>query len=231
MTTITKLSTFASIGLLLTFSAASVAQAANGQRCAPYNVIVNDLGKTENERGGQSLQSSGCIRDKASDEEYGKDHDAESGRTKIVFSELPCDNAALEDFYLQDYQIAHRYEMFANQTTGVWTLLNVFKSATGVDENGDYISGRMMACHIAEGTFYLNESEYEQDGLETLSQAQMSRHGNGDGNNEGYVIYADEGTGQWFVTRQISKGKTEVILQGDGFEKQNLLPVDRVWAI
>ncbi len=220
------------IGMSLALAFGAVAEETKIEKnCDTYNTIVNNLGNAELARGGQSLQSFGCIRKKSYKEDYGLDKTHTTGLPDTIFSELPCDAATLSEPGVPTYLTSHSFQMFANIDSGDWTLLNVFK-ATTYSQYGEYTITK--ACHIAQGSIYFNQGDGAPKDKSGLSlQSIMALRANDDENNEGYSVFLDEQTGNWEIRRQTSgtDAEPEVFMSGDNYEEINSVASGMVWEI
>lgn len=108
----------------------------------------------------------------------------------------------------------HRFELYGNTYTSQWTLVE-FK-------------GEEDPCFYKVGSIFFNENAQEGDGEITNRQSGMARHGNGDGSNEMFELYVNEGTNRWVMTRRISETKADIILAGSHYEEYNSAPFNPV---
>lgn len=106
----------------------------------------------------------------------------------------------------------HRVELYANQDTLRWTLMEI---KDGEDP-----------CFYEIGRIFFHEAPNAEDGERTQRQSALALHGNGDGSNAGFEFIVHEGTGRWFLTRLIGPDDDDitVVLAGDNYREENNPP-------
>jgi hypothetical protein len=109
-----------------------------------------------------------------------------------------------------DPQLVTRLEIFGNTLTGRWTMV--------------HITNDNRACLNNSGTIFFNEAaQHNPEPIVTRFGA-FARHGNGDGSNQAFEIFAHPETGRWAMTLRTTNRSSSTVIGGNNFEAPRLPP-------
>lgn len=103
-----------------------------------------------------------------------------------------------------------RLEFFGNTLSGRWTMLHITEDNT--------------ACLNNSGTIFFNEAVQSNSDSGVTRFGAFARHGNGNGSNQAFEVFAHPETGRWMITVRTTERRSSLVIGGNNFSAPQLEP-------